>query len=108
LLSVCDFVSISGVRSRTLDVNECTLYCSLTNKWTFIKLGNFNLRQNTHNNRSYMFRSATILRELVQSLAKVVFLLKHSVNLCCCIMCRDVAACREMERVLFVVQIHTE
>ena len=29
-----------------------------------------------------MFRSSTILRELVQSLAKVIFLLKHSVKLC--------------------------
>jgi len=27
-----------------------------------------------------MFRSSTILRELVQSLAKIIFLLKHSVN----------------------------
>ena len=28
-----------------------------------------------------MFRSSSILRELVQSLAKVIFLLKHSVEL---------------------------
>ena len=28
-----------------------------------------------------MFRSSTILRELVQSLVKVIFLLKHSVKL---------------------------
>ena len=27
-----------------------------------------------------MFRSSTIIRELVQSLAKVTFLLKHSLN----------------------------
>ena len=38
-----------------------------------------------------MFRSSTILGELVQSLAKVIFLLKHSVKLCH-ILC-DVEAC---------------
>jgi hypothetical protein len=31
-----------------------------------------------------MFRSSTILRELVQSLAKVIFLLKHSLKLRLC------------------------
>jgi hypothetical protein len=51
-----------------------------------------------------MFRSSTILRELVQSLAKVKLLLKHSVKLRRCILCGDVAACREMACVLFVVQ----
>ena len=51
-----------------------------------------------------MFRSSTILRELVQSLAKVTLLLKHSVKLRRCILCGDVAACREMACVLFVVQ----
>jgi patatin-like phospholipase/acyl hydrolase len=50
-----------------------------------------------------MFRSSTILRELVQSLAKVKFLSKHLVKLCR-ILCGDVAACREMACVLFVVQ----
>ena len=48
-----------------------------------------------------MFRSSTILRELVQSLAKVIFLSKHSVKLCRCILCGDVAACREIACVLF-------
>ena len=43
-----------------------------------------------------MFRSSTILRELVQSLAKVKLLLKHSVILHGCVLCGDVAACREM------------
>ena len=52
-----------------------------------------------------MFRSSTILRELVQSLAKVTLLLKYSVKLRRCILCGDVAACREMTCVLFVVQI---
>ena len=51
-----------------------------------------------------MFRSSTILRELVQSLAKVPLLLKHSVRLRRCILCGDVAACRETACVLFVVQ----
>ena len=50
-----------------------------------------------------MFRSSTILRELVQSLAKVTLLLKHSVKLRR-ILYGDVAACREMACVLFVVQ----
>jgi len=45
-----------------------------------------------------MFRSSTILRELVQSLAKVTLLLKHSIKLRHCILCGDVAACCEMAR----------
>ena len=51
-----------------------------------------------------MFRSSTILRELVQSLAKVTLLLKHSVKLHRCILCEDLTTCREMARVLFDVQ----
>ena len=51
-----------------------------------------------------MFRSSTILREFVQSLAKVTFQLKHSVKLCRCILCGDVAARRETACVLFAVQ----
>ena len=52
-----------------------------------------------------MFRSSTILRELVQSLVtKVIFLSKYSVKLCRCILCGDVAACRETACVLLVVQ----
>ena len=43
-----------------------------------------------------MFRSSTILRELLQNLAKVTLLLTHSVKLRQCILCGDVAACREM------------
>jgi hypothetical protein len=50
--------------------------------------------------RSYMFGSSTIIRELVLSLAKVIFILKHSVKLLvicylmmwqrsvCCVLCR--------------------
>jgi hypothetical protein len=51
-----------------------------------------------------VFRSSTILKELVERLAKVTLLLKHSVKLRRCILCGDVAACREMTCVLFVVQ----
>jgi len=40
-----------------------------------------------------MFRSSTILRELVQSMAEVTLLLKYSVKLHRCILCGDVAAC---------------
>ena len=43
-----------------------------------------------------MFRSSTILREPVQSLAKVTLLLKHSVKLRRCILCGDVTACLEI------------
>jgi hypothetical protein len=50
-----------------------------------------------------MFRSSIILRELVQSLAKLTLLLKHSMKLRRCILCGDVAACSEMACVLFVV-----
>ena len=51
-----------------------------------------------------MFRFSTILRELVQSLAKAIFPLKHSVKLRRCILCGDVAACCETACVLFFVQ----
>ena len=55
-----------------------------------------------------MFRSSTILRELVQSLSKVTLPLTHLVKLRLCIFCGDVAACREMACVLFVVQTDTD
>ena len=42
-----------------------------------------------------MFRSSTVLRELVQSLAKVTLLLKHSVKLRRCVLYGDVAVCHE-------------
>ena len=51
-----------------------------------------------------MSRSSTILSELVQSVAEVIFLLKHSVKLRRCILCGYVSACREMACVLFVMQ----
>ena len=40
-----------------------------------------------------MFRSSTIIWELVQSLAKVILLLKHSLQLRRFTLCGDVAAC---------------
>ena len=46
-----------------------------------------------------MIRSSTILREVVQSLAKVTLLLKHSVKLY-----GIVAACREMACVTHAVR----
>ena len=61
-----------------------------------LNLEKLNLHENTHNYRSYMFRSSTILKESVQSLAKITLVLKHSVKLRRCILCGDVAACREM------------
>ena len=45
-----------------------------------------------------MFRSSTILRELVQSLAEVIFTLKHSVKLRRYLSCGCVAAYHGMHR----------
>jgi hypothetical protein len=56
--------------------------------------------------RSYMFRSTTVIRELVLSLAKVI--LKHSVKLRRYMLFGGVAACRRAECVLCVVQNETE
>ena len=52
-----------------------------------------------------MFRSSTILRELIQSLAKVTLLLQHSVKLRR-ILC-DVSACREMACVHSIMHVAT-
>jgi hypothetical protein len=49
-----------------------------------------------------MFRSLTIIRELVLSLAKVI--LKHSVKLCPYRLCGSVAACLRVACVLCAVQ----
>ena len=40
-----------------------------------------------------MFRSSTIIKELALNLAKVIFMLKHSVNLRRYLLCGYVAAC---------------
>jgi hypothetical protein len=50
-----------------------------------------------------MFRSATIIRELVLSLVKVIFILKHSVKLRRYVLFGDVAACHRAECVLCAV-----
>ena len=50
-----------------------------------------------------MFRSSAIFRELALNLAKVTFLLKHSVKLRRCILFGDVAACHGTACVLFAV-----
>ena len=47
-----------------------------------------------------MFRSSTVIRELVLNLAKVIFMLKHSVKLRRYLLCGCVAACNEMACVL--------
>jgi hypothetical protein len=54
--------------------------------------------------RSYMFRSTTVIRELVLSLAKVIFILKHSVKLHSYMLFGGVAACHRAECVLRAVQ----
>jgi len=41
-----------------------------------------------------MFRSSAIIRERALNLAKVIFMLKHSVKLRRCLLCGCVAACR--------------
>ena len=51
-----------------------------------------------------MFQSSTIIRELAQNLAKVIFMLKHSVNLRY-LLCGCAAACHGMACVLHT--IHT-
>ena len=43
-----------------------------------------------------MFRSSTIIKELALNLAKVIFMLKHSVKLRRYLLCGCVAACRGM------------
>jgi hypothetical protein len=53
-----------------------------------------------------MFRSSTIIRELVLSLAKVI--LKHSLKLCPYRLCGGVAACLGVACVLCAVQNETE
>ena len=57
------------------ETKELSIYSSLTNKSTFyLTWESLNLHENTHNYRCYVFRSSTILRERVQSLAKVTLL----------------------------------
>ena len=51
-----------------------------------------------------MFRSSTIIRELALNLAKVIFMLKHSVKLRLYLLCVCVSACHGMACVLCAVQ----
>jgi hypothetical protein len=51
-----------------------------------------------------MFRSSTIIRELVLNLAEVIFTSKHSVKLRRCMLSGDVAACHGAACVLCAVQ----
>ena len=51
-----------------------------------------------------MFRSTTIIRELVLNLAKVIFMLKHSVKLRRYMLFVDVAACHGAACVLCAQQ----
>ena len=51
-----------------------------------------------------MFRSSTIIRELALNLIKVIFMLKHSVELRRYLLCGCVAARHGMACVLYAVQ----
>jgi hypothetical protein len=55
-----------------------------------------------------MFRSTTIIKELVLNLAKVIFILKHLVKLRRYMLFGDVAACHRAKRVLCAVQNATQ
>ena len=55
-----------------------------------------------------MFRSSTIIREPALNLAKVIFMLKHSVKLCRYLLCGFVAACHGMACVLLARHNLTE
>ena len=50
-----------------------------------------------------MFRSSTIIGELALNLAKIIFILKHSVKLRRYLLCGCVAACHGMACVLHAV-----
>jgi hypothetical protein len=52
-----------------------------------------------------MFRSATIIRELLLNLTKVIFMLKHSVKLRRYMLFGDVAACHRAACVLCAVHM---
>ena len=50
-----------------------------------------------------MFRSSTIIRELALNLAKVIFMLKHSVKLSRYLLCGCVAVCHGMACMFYAV-----
>ena len=51
-----------------------------------------------------MFRSSTIISDLARNMAQVIFMLKHSVQLCRYLLCGCLAACHGMACVLYTVQ----
>jgi len=53
-----------------------------------------------------MFRSSTIIRELVLNLTKFIFMLKHSVKLRHYLLCGCVAACHGMACELHATHTH--
>ena len=53
-----------------------------------------------------MFRSSTIIRELALNLAKVILMLKDSVELRRYLLCGCVAACHGMACVLYAAQFN--
>ena len=57
-----------------------------------LNLEKFKIYIKIHTN-IYMFRSKTIIRELLLNLAQVTFMLKHSVKLRRYLLCGCVAAC---------------
>ena len=58
-----------------------------------LNLEKFKIYIKIYKYRSYMFRSTIIIKELVLNLAKVIFMLKHSVKLRRYMLCGDAAAC---------------
>jgi len=65
-----------------------------------LNLEKFKIYIKIHTYRSCMFRSKTIIRELVLNLAKVIFILKHSVKLrrYTRMLFGDVAACSHITK----------
>jgi hypothetical protein len=68
-----------------------------------LNLGGFKIYTRIHKYHSYMFRSSTIIKELVLSLAKVMLEQLCPYRLCC-----GVAACLGVASVLCAVQNETE
>ena len=70
------------------------MYSSLPKKCAFIYLKNIKIYIKIHiKYSSYVFRSSTIISELALNLAKVIFMIKHSVELRRYLLCGCVAAC---------------
>jgi hypothetical protein len=66
-----------------------------------LNLEKFKIFIKIHSYRSYMFRSTTIIRELALNLAKVIFILKHSVKLRRYMSFGDVATCHRAAQVQY-------